>query len=207
MNRVGIVNVEMGNLRSVSNAIHSLGYDFHLVDVPAELASVTHLVIPGVGSFRAAMERICQAGLYGPIREFAAAGRPVLGVCLGMQLLASEGEEGGQFQGLGLVPGRVVRLDLERVPAIPHVGWNEVRQESPHPVTTGIPSGADFYFVHSYHLIPECLGDVYGWTDYGQSVASIVGTANVVGFQFHPEKSQRNGLRLLENFCAWDGRC
>lgn len=207
MNRVGIVNVEMGNLRSVSNAIHSLGYDFHLVSVPAELPDVSHLVIPGVGSFRAAMERICRAGLHGPIREFAAAGRPVLGVCLGMQVLASEGEEGGRVHGLDLIPGRVVRLDPDRVPAIPHVGWNEVRLESRHPVITGVPSGADFYFVHSYHLIPERPGDVYGRTDCGQAVASIVATGNVVGFQFHPEKSQRNGLRLLENFCAWDGRC
>jgi glutamine amidotransferase len=124
-----------------------------------------------------------------------------------MQLLAGEGEEGGRSQGLELVPGRVERLDAEQVPAIPHVGWNSMELSAPHPVTEGVRSGADFYFVHSYHVRADNEGDVLGVTECGQRFASGLARGNVVGFQFHPEKSQLNGLKLIDNFCLWDGRC
>jgi glutamine amidotransferase len=141
-----------------------------------------------------------------PIRAFALTGKPLLGICLGMQLLSSAGDEGGPTDGLGLVEGRVVRF--ENVPRIPHVGWNEVRMQRPHPVFRKVKSGADFYFVHSYRFVCARAEDAIGLVEYGgQDHTSIVAKDNVLGFQFHPEKSQANGLRLVENFCEWDGAC
>jgi len=204
---VGILNLDMGNLRSVSNAIASLGHDCGFVAAPDELARVTHLVIPGVGSFHTAMRRVTERGLRDPVRGFAASGRPVLGLCLGMQLLGSRGEEGEASRGFDLVPGCVRKLDARLAPAIPHVGWNSVDSVAPHPVLAGIRSGVDFYFVHSYHLSADDPTMVLGTTEYGERFASIVGRDNIVGFQFHPEKSQASGLRLIDDFCGWDGTC
>ena len=204
---VGILDLDMGNLRSVSNAIDSLGYDCGFVSTPEELDGITHLVIPGVGSFHTAMRRVNERNLYGGVRAFATSGKPVLGLCLGMQLLGSKGDEGEVTRGLDLIPGDVQRLDERLVPAVPHVGWNSVDSVSAHPVLDGIRSGVDFYFVHSYHLAAGEPDTVLGTTEYGQRFASIVGGGNVVGFQFHPEKSQASGLRLIDNFCRWDGKC
>ena len=205
--RVGILNLEMGNLRSVSNALHSLGYDPELVDGAEGLADLTHLVIPGVGAFRTAMSRIAERELGPAVWDFADSGRPVLGLCLGMQILGSAGEEGGSTPGLGLIRGRVQRLRDEIVPAIPHVGWNSMTFQRDHPVARGVRSGVDYYFVHSFYFATEMPADVLGVTEYGQIFASGIARANVVGFQFHPEKSQTNGLKLLDNFCQWNGRC
>ena len=204
---VGILNLDMGNLRSVSNAITSLGHDCGLVAAPEQLERVTHLVIPGVGSFHTAMRRVTERGLRDPVRRFADSGRPVLGLCLGMQLLGSRGDEGEASRGLDLVPGCVRRLDARLAPAIPHVGWNSVDSVAAHPVLEGIRSGVDFYFVHSCHLSADDPTTVLGTTEYGERFASIVGRGNIVGFQFHPEKSQASGLRLIDNFCSWDGTC
>jgi imidazole glycerol-phosphate synthase subunit HisH len=204
---VGVLNLGMGNLRSVSNAIDQFGFDTVLVDAPGTLDDLTHLVIPGVGSFHTAMRRMREHALVEPIHDFVDSGRPVLGLCLGMQLLASRGEEGGPTPGLGLVHGHVERLDPGLVPAIPHVGWNSLKLQRDHPVVRDIGSGVDFYFVHSYHFVPDSSEEVLGTTEYGADVVAGVARKNVVGFQFHPEKSQRNGLRLIENFCTWDGRC
>jgi imidazole glycerol-phosphate synthase subunit HisH len=204
---IGILNLETGNVRSVSNAVYSQGWDFTLVDDAAALDDVTHLIIPGVGSYHRAATRLDERGLREPVRAFAATGRPVLGLCLGMQLLSSEGEEGAASAGLGLIPGPVRRLRAELVPSIPHVGWNGMQLQREHPVTAGVRSGVDFYFVHSYSFEPQSLADVLGTTDCGQQFASAVARANVVGFQFHPEKSQANGLKLVDNFCLWDGAC
>jgi imidazole glycerol-phosphate synthase subunit HisH len=203
---IGIIDIDLGNLRSVSNAIDASGFDRQVVRSPAELDSTSHIILPGVGSFHTAMANMRRAGLAEPVRKFAASGRPFLGICLGMQLLADWGEEGGLTQGLGLVPGRVQRFAAERVKSIPHVGWNGVEQHVTHPVFAGVKSGVDFYFVHSYHLAPTDPTTLLATTDCGEVFASIVGRANVLGFQFHPERSQNNGLRLIENFCAWDGR-
>lgn len=205
--RVGILNIEMGNLRSVSNAVYSLGYDPELIDTPEGVDEVSHLIIPGVGAFHTAMRRMRDRGLFEPVRDYAATGRPLLGLCLGMQLLASSGEEGDPTPGLDLVPGHVERLRADLVPAIPHVGWNSMELQREHPVVRGVRSGVDFYFVHSFRFAPDSAGDVLGSTEYGQTFAAGVARGNVVGFQFHPEKSQANGLRLIDNFCAWDGRC
>lgn len=205
--RIGILNLDMGNLRSVSNAVYSHGWDFQLVEDAAMLDDATHLIIPGVGAFDRAARRLDERGLREPVRAFAASGRPVLGLCLGMQLLATVGDEGVESEGLDLVPGRVTRLSAELVPSIPHVGWNSMELQREHPVARGIRDGADFYFVHSYAFEPREGPDVLGRTDCGQVFASAVARGNVVGFQFHPEKSQTNGLRLVDNFCAWDGAC
>ncbi len=206
---IGVVDLRMGNLRSVTNAITSLGHDHHIVAEPIDLHDdVTHLVLPGVGSFDVAMQHLREQALESAIGAFAAGGKPVLGICLGMQLLATAGEEGGETKGLGLVDGKVVRFDAGRVPAIPHVGWNELRLARTHPVFQRVKSGVDFYYVHSFHFRCEREVDRLGVVEYGgDDYTSVVARRNVLGMQFHPEKSQANGLRILENFCDWDGSC
>lgn len=205
--RIGIVDLAMGNLRSVSNALHYLGFDSCWVEEPEGLDGLTHLIIPGVGSYDVAMRRMEERDLIGPIRAFAEAGRPLLGLCLGMQLLSTTGEEGEATSGLGLIPGSVERLRPAMVPMIPHVGWNSIRLEREHPLLDRIESGVDFYFVHSFHFIVRSPEFTLTTTEYGQLFVSGVARDNVVGFQFHPEKSQKNGLEILDNFCQWDGSC
>lgn len=204
---IGIVDIDMGNLRSVANAVSTMGHDPKMVLSANDLDDTSHLILPGVGSYTIAMTHMRERGLVEPIRAFAASGRPLLGICLGMQLLAIVGDEGGPSDGLGLVPGRVVRFDPARVPAIPHVGWNELRLRRKHPVFDKVKSGVDFYYVHSFHF--ACAAeDVLGVFEYGGGdYVGAVARGNVLGLQFHPEKSQANGLRLIENFCDWDGRC
>lgn len=205
---IAIVDLDMGNLRSVSNAVSHCGLDHRVVTRAAELEGCSHLIVPGVGSFAIAMARMAERDLRSAIRDFAATGRPVLGICLGMQLLASRGEEGGRTDGLDLIPGSVVRFREDAVPAIPHVGWNEVRIRTRHPCFDRVKNGVDFYFVHSYHLVPDDPSDLLGTVEYGGADhAAAVARGNVLGLQFHPEKSQANGLRVLQNFCDWDPRC
>lgn len=205
--RVGILNLDMGNLRSVSNAVYSLGFDPHFVSLPAEVDDLTHLIMPGVGSFHTAMRRMRSHGLADAVRGFAHSGRPLLGLCLGMQLLATTGVEGEVTEGLDLIPGQVTKFDEQSVAAIPHVGWNAVEFIAKHPVLDGVRTGVDFYFVHSFYVSVDNADTVLGTTNCGQRFPSAVGRGNVIGFQFHPEKSQINGLRLLQNFCGWNGRC
>jgi len=204
---IGILDVDIGNLRSLSNAVYSLGYDFRMVSEPSQFEALSHLLIPGVGAYGTAMQRIEERGVRAAIVEFAATGAPVLGICLGMQILSSWGEEGGRCEGLGIVPGRVVPLDPGNGLTLPHVGWNTARFSSVHPVLHQVKTERDFYFVHSYHFVCEDARHAIATCDYGQSFNAIVASRNVLGFQFHPEKSQTNGLKLLENFCAWNGRC
>lgn len=203
---IGILDIGMGNLRSVQNAVHQNGFDPVVVNAAAEFDDLTHLILPGVGNFSAAMPEIETRALRQPILDFAASGRPLLGTCLGMQLLMGGGEEGGIHAGLGLIPGRVARLTGEGL-RVPHVGWNVLNIARPHPIFEGIKKGRDFYFVHSYAAVCEVENDLLGSTEYGGPVTAVVGRSNVVGIQFHPEKSQVNGLRMIENFCRWDGQC
>jgi imidazole glycerol-phosphate synthase subunit HisH len=204
---IGIVDVDIGNLKSLSNAVYSLGYDYTLVGGAASYDDLTHLIIPGVGAYRRAMQQIEEHEARGPILAFAASGRPVLGICLGMQILSSVGEEGGDTAGLGIVPGRVVRLAPEGDLALPHIGWNTTTFECDHPVFRKVKTGRDFYYVHSYRFVCDDPAHALGSSEYGGLFTSIVGRANVLGFQFHPEKSQANGLKLIENFCDWNGVC
>ncbi len=204
---IGILDIGMGNLRSVENAVFQNGFDPVIVSDAAAFDDLDHLIIPGVGNFGAAVPEIERRGLRQPILDFVSSRRPVLGACLGMQLLMATGEEGGTKAGLGLIAGRVTLLDPQGLLRVPHVGWNVLNVLRPHPVFEGIKSGRDFYFVHSYAVQCEHDADVLGTTDYGGAVTAVIGSANVIGFQFHPEKSQVNGLKLIENFCQWDGQC
>jgi imidazole glycerol-phosphate synthase subunit HisH len=204
---IGILDIQMGNLRSLSKAVYSLGYDFKLVRLPADLEDATHLMVPGVGAYRTAMQHLDEQGLPGAICAFAASGRPVAGICLGMQLLSSSGEEGGPSEGLGLIPGKVARMRPQGDLHLPHVGWNTTRFKAKHPIFHKVKDGLDFYYVHSYHFTPNDPAHTLATCEYGQHFTSIAGCGNVIGFQFHPEKSQANGLKLIENFCDWDGKC
>lgn len=204
---IGILDAGMGNLRSVSNAVYSLGFDFVYVEDPGALDDLSHLILPGVGAFGTAMRSLEEKKILEAIRKFKESGRPLLGLCLGMQLLAEFGTEGGKCDGLGFVSGSISRLPGDAKLRIPHVGWNTVEFQGDHPLVHGVKNGADFYFVHSYQFVCRSTESVYGRTDYGGEFSSIVGNKNVVGFQFHPEKSQVNGIKLLENFCRWDGLC
>jgi imidazole glycerol-phosphate synthase subunit HisH len=204
---IGILDLDMGNLRSVFNAVYSLGYDVEIVDSVNRFDDLSHLIIPGVGSFNTAANRLDVMGLKNPIISFAATGRPVLGICLGMHVLADWGEEGGKIDALGLIPGSVTQIPVFTGFPIPHVGWNSVHFEIDHPVFFKVKNGIDCYFVHSYQVICSEMNDVYATTDYKNSIVAIAGNKNTIGFQFHPEKSQANGLKLLENFCEWSGEC
>lgn len=204
---IGILKMPMGNLRSVHNALFANGFDAVYVDRDSDFDDLTHLIVPGVGNFTAVMRHLQEVGLVERIRAFAASGRPLLGICAGMQLLAMRGTEGGHTEGLRLVDGVVDRLPSGNGLVLPHVGWSSVTLGQVHPVLEGIKPGRDFYFVHSYAMQTDRPEEALGITDYGVPFVSIVGKDNVVGFQFHPEKSQANGLKLLENFCWWDGAC
>lgn len=204
---IGIIDVGIGNQGSVREAIYSLGHDPVPVRCADDLGGLSHLILPGVGAFSHAMGRLNDSGLLAPIRRFAAQGRPLLGICLGMQLLADSGDEDGPTPGLGLIGGRIAVIAERGLFRVPHVGWNEVRCPRPHPVFAGVKPGIDFYFVHSYEFLAAKPDTVIGLTDHGKDIVCAVAAGSAVGVQFHPEKSQRNGLRLLENFCAWDGRC
>lgn len=203
---IGILDFGMGNLRSVRNAVYQNGFDPVLINTAANFDDISHLILPGVGNFSAAIPEIENRQLRQPILNFVASGRPLLGTCLGMQLLMTTGEEGGSYSGLDLIPGKVIRLEGDGL-RVPHVGWNILNMEQAHPIFQNIKSGRDFYFVHSYVAVCEHSNDMLASTEYGGVVTAVVGRNNVVGVQFHPEKSQINGLRLLENFCRWDGKC
>jgi imidazole glycerol-phosphate synthase subunit HisH len=204
---IGILDLGINNLRSLSNAVHQNGFDFRIVEKADALNDLTHLIVPGLGNFRAAMDAVDQRNLRGPVRDFAMSQRPLLGVCLGMQLLAAKGTEGGDSMGFGLVPGTVRRMQPGAQFRIPHMGWNALSMKRPHPIFKGLKNERDFYFVHSYAVDCDVADDVLGETEYGGPVTAVIGRGNVVGFQFHPEKSEVNGLKLVENFCLWDGRC
>jgi glutamine amidotransferase len=196
---IAVVDYGIGNLGSVMKAFRHVGAPAVLTGDPIEVRRADALVLPGDGAFGATMDEIRRRGLLEPLLEAAREGRPLLGICIGMQLLFEESEEHGRHQGLGLLPGRVRRLPEGRT--IPHMGWNELRSARPHPLLDGVPDGGHVYFVHSYFCdAPEDV--VLAWTDYGRDVAAVVGRDNVLGVQFHPEKSQAVGLRMVGNFAA-----
>lgn len=204
---VGILRMPTGNLQSVWNALYELGSEPVFLDAEADYSAIERLVIPGVGHFRTLMQDLQARSIPQKVRAFAATGRPVLGICAGFQVLARSGTEGGETPGIGLLAGRVDSLPRRADLRLPHVGWSTVRIRRPHPVFEGLKSDRDFYFVHSYAMRVEDEQDWLGETVYGEPFVSVAGRANVVGTQFHPEKSQVSGLKLLENFAHWDGRC
>lgn len=204
MSLVAVLRYGMGNTDSVMRAIEECGARAIVTDRPEDLARATHVVLPGVGAFPDGSRHIRERGLDQAIREQSVdRGIPLLGVCLGMQLLASLGEEGGHTEGLGLVPGVVRRLEPDSPEVrLPHVGWNEVSLAQESPLFAGIADGTDFYFVHGYHLVADDAGSVVARTPYCGGFTSVVSRGSVHGVQFHPEKSQRAGFQLLRNFLA-----
>jgi imidazole glycerol-phosphate synthase subunit HisH len=198
---IGIVDYGMGNRRSVEKALERVGARPVLTGDHVDLRAADGLVVPGVGAFPEAMRRLSAAGLDELLIERAAAGTPVLGICLGMQLLFGSSVERGGAAGLGLLPGAVTRLDA-RGAKLPHIGWNEVRWRRGSVLTAGLPEPCAFYHVHSFVARPSDEQDVVGESDYGGPFASVVGRDPVFGVQFHPEKSSAAGLRLLANFAA-----
>ena len=204
---IGILNIGLGNVQSVYNAIYENGYDTIFINTPEELTSLTHLILPGVGNFSAVMSTLKTLNFVDAIQQFIAEGKPTLGICLGMQLLATSGREGGTTQGLGIIPATVEPIPTNAELRIPHVGWNEAAYSNHHPIFNQIKDQRDFYFVHSFHMNCEHNDDILATTQYGNPLVCAVAKNNVVGVQFHPEKSQKNGMQLLENFCEWDGQC
>ena|ERR1041385_494056 len=202
---ISIVNYGMGNLRSVQGALSYLGFESQLVGTPDEILQSEKLILPGVGSYAAAMANIRRLELEGALNEMVQTrGVPVLGICLGMQLLADVGEEDGPTRGLGWIRGRVERFNLSDPDLkVPHIGFNTARfVPRASSVFHGLGDHADFYFVHSYHMICDRETDVRAWVDYGAPSVAAVERDNVFGTQFHPEKSQSNGLTLLRNFAG-----
>jgi glutamine amidotransferase len=197
---VAVVDYGMGNRRSVEKALEHVGARPLITREPAALEEADALVVPGVGAFPHGMRNLIELGLDERIRAAAAAGKPVLGICLGMQLLFERSQEHEVTDGLGLLAGEVSLLDGGGL-RIPHIGWNDVRFERPSPLTAGLPGeSCAFYHVHSLAARPEDPADVIATTEYGERFATIVSHGNVFGVQFHPEKSSRDGLALLSNF-------
>jgi glutamine amidotransferase len=202
---IAVVDYGLGNLGSVLKGFRACGAEVRLSHEPLELRAAEALVLPGDGAFGATMAEIRARGLDRLLAERAAAGVPLLGICIGMQVLFEEGEEHGRHAGLGLLPGRVVPLfapgQHEDLP-VPHMGWNRLWRRRGHALFEGVDDGAHVYFVHSYRC-QAAPGDLLATSDYGLDVAAVVGRDNVLGLQFHPEKSQAVGLRLIANFARW----
>lgn len=201
MNRVIVVDYGVCNLDSVRRSLEECGATVDVSDDPAALSHADRILLPGVGAFSVGMRQLADRGLDEALVREAQAGAPVLGICLGMQLLATKGTEAGGADGLGLVPATVERLEpTVSDPRIPHVGWNEVTPVEGHPLFTGIHPRTDFYFVHSYHICCDDPASVAATTPYVGGFTSAVTRGSVHGVQFHPEKSQAAGFALLRNF-------
>jgi glutamine amidotransferase len=204
-----VIDYGSGNLRSAAKALSAAGGDVRVSADPADVANAARIVLPGVGAFadcRAGLDRL--PGMVAMLEKTVhRGGRPFLGICVGMQLMAEAGLEHGRHAGLGWIAGEVVNLAPRPLAdarvKIPHMGWNELHLARPHPLFAGIEEGAHAYFVHSYHLVLTNPGDLLAATDYAGPIAAAIGRDNMLGVQFHPEKSQAMGLRLLENFLAW----
>ena len=196
---IGIVDYGVGNLKSIVNGMLYSNIDVvQLVSKPSDLSKYDKIVLPGVGAFREAMKRLTSSGFDMVIKEQVDNNVPLLGICLGMQLLASKSYEGGETSGLDLIKGTVNKIDWDGA-KVPHMGWNSVRH-SDSDLYTGVPDLSDFYFVHSYHFVPDSSDVVISTTDYGERFVSSIHSGNIYGVQFHPEKSQADGLRVLRNF-------
>ena len=204
---IAIVDYKAGNLTSVRLALEHLGMQACITSEPDTIRSAERVVFPGVGAIGSAMKNLAKLGLCETIRDVAAAGTPFLGICLGTQIILNRSEEDGSIAGLGLIPGAVRRFrPVFQTDKVPQMGWNTIIPQRKHPVFEGIPDSKAFYFVHSYYPMPMCSDDVLAVTDYaGTTFASVMGRDNIVATQFHPERSGEAGLRLILNFCGWNG--
>lgn len=199
---IHIIDYGMGNLRSVQKAFEKLGVEATVCTRASEIAAAQKLVLPGVGAFRDAIDHLKNQEMVEPIREHIAAERPFLGICLGQQLLFDVSYEDGEFEGLGVIPGKVVRFQDAPDLKIPHMGWNSLQTANPSPLLAGIPENSYVYFVHSYYVVPEDDSAVATETEHGTGFCSSIVRGNLFATQFHPEKSQSVGLRLLKNFAT-----
>ncbi|BAF70519.1 imidazole glycerol phosphate synthase subunit HisH [Nitratiruptor sp. SB155-2] len=200
--KIAIIDYNMGNLRSVSNAFEKIGYPAIIEKDPDKLKNYDKVILPGVGAFGDAMEHLEGSGLKEAILDFAKSGRNMLGICLGMQLLFNKSYEFGEHEGLGLIEGEVIPFDRSRFDQrlkVPHMGWNELFVQKETPLFSGLPKAFYLYFVHSYHAVCD-EKYVIGKTLYGYEFVSAVQNGNVFGLQPHPEKSHENGLKILKNF-------
>jgi len=199
---IAIVDYNMGNLASVKNAFAKLGKDTVVENNPEKFKDYDKLILPGVGAFGDAMEHLKERNMVEPIKEFAASGKPMIGICLGMQLLFESSEEFGKHEGLGLIKGSVTAFDSSKFSEplkVPHMGWNRMFTKE-HPLFVGLDEEHYLYFVHTYHVNCTDENDIIGTTNYGYEFTSAVAHDNIFGIQPHPEKSHENGLHILENF-------
>lgn len=202
---IAVIDYGMGNLRSVQKGLQRVGGDAQIVSAAGELQQAEKIVLPGVGAFGDAIERLKSTGMVPPLMDAIRAGTPFLGICLGFQLLFDISYEDGEFTGLGVLPGKVVHFDFPESLSgqnlkVPHMGWNQIRFREACPLFKGIEQDAYVYFVHSYHVVTIRDDVVAATTDYGYPFTSAVWSKNIFATQFHPEKSQDVGLRMLENF-------
>ena len=197
---IAIIDYEMGNLRSVQKAFERVGHQAVITSDPGMIADARKIVLPGVGAFRDAIAALRARKLVEPIRAAVAGGKPFLGICLGLQLIFDKSYEDGEHEGLGIVAGEVVRFRVPSDYKVPHMGWNQLHFRRRPRVFDGIDNGAHFYFVHSYYVVPRDEGLIASETEYAEPFCSTIWRENLVAVQFHPEKSQSAGLRLLKNF-------
>ena len=209
---IAIVDYGMGNLRSVRKAVERAGHEARVSADPQEVLDAPKIILPGVGAFRDCMRNLEEFNLLKPVVKSIEAGKPFLGICLGLQLLFEESDEFGLHKGMGVLPGRVTRFpegiqdpDTGQPYPIPHMGWNTIQIKKDIPLFSGIEDNSFFYFVHSYYAIPKDLNNIAATTPYGIEFASAVHRDNIYAVQFHPEKSQEKGLQLLRNFGALKG--
>ena len=202
---IGIVNYGINNLTSVKNALLRLGVEAEIVSDATHVPTFDRLILPGVGSFAKAMEQLNAGGWVDAIHTHVGGDKPVLGICLGMQLLFEQGEEHGVNRGLGLIPGTVRLMNPALPHRVPHVGWNTLDYTRSHPLFARVKDHVDVYFVHSYHCIPTDESDVVARCNHGGDWVASVARRCVAGMQFHPEKSQPAGLQILDNFSRWNG--
>ncbi|MBC8453915.1 imidazole glycerol phosphate synthase subunit HisH [PVC group bacterium] len=203
---IAIIDYKAGNLTSVKLAFNALGIDSVITDSPEKILSADRVVFPGVGAAASSMQKLHSLNLIEAIRTVADNGTPFLGICLGTQIILEHSEENNGTKGIGLITGNVIKFSpADPLNKVPQMGWNSVSQTKSHPVFNGIENDSEFYFVHSYYPVPTDFDNIIGTTDYaGFSFSSVLGRKNIIATQFHPEKSGRIGLKLLENFCSWN---
>jgi len=197
---IAIIDYGMGNLRSVQKAFEKVGHQAIVTSDPAQVTAAAKVVLPGVGAFEDAAAELRRLDLVKPVLQAIDSGKPFLGICLGLQLLFDGIYENGRHEGLGVLRGECVRFDLPKEYAVPHMGWNQLNIRRPAPILSGVAEGAYVYFVHSYYVVPKDAEVIAAKTDYGGPFCAMVWRDNVFATQFHPEKSQAEGLKILKNF-------
>jgi glutamine amidotransferase len=205
--KIAIVDYGMGNLRSVQKAFAQVGADSHIISRPEEIDPADKIILPGIGAFKDAIATLREKKLDQAVIRHVKKGKPFLGICLGLQLLMDIDYEEGEHRGLGIIAGKCVRFDVDTTLnlKVPHMGWNQITPRNPSPLMRDLPQGCSVYFVHSYYVIPTDEKTIATETDYGRPFTSSIRKDNVMATQFHPEKSQKIGLKMLENFAKWSG--